>query len=104
MVDGEGVSAPLLRFVDGNLAQDVRTCQIPTAIGISKVMNTPQTTKIITATEHAAAMAAYIHQGEQRALSLGNRGPVKFENDGKLDSEIIEAYGRAGFYLSLIHI
>jgi len=99
VVDGEGDSAPLLRFVDGNLAQAVRPCQIPTAIAISKVMNTPQTTKFITATEHAEAMVDYIHQGEQRALSLGNRGPVKFENDGKLDSEILEAYGRAGFYV-----
>ncbi len=44
-------------------------------------------------------MADYIHQGEQRALSLENRGPIKFENGGKLDSEILEAYGRAGFYV-----
>ena len=56
-------------------------------------MNTPQTTKFITATEHAEAMVDYIHQGEQRALSLGNRGPVKFENDGKLDSEFLRPMG-----------
>ena len=62
-------------------------------------MNSTQETQTITAADHAAAMADYIRGGEQRALSLGNRGPIKLDNHGKLYSEILEAYGRTGFYV-----
>ncbi len=30
------------------------------------------------------AMDAYFREGEQRALALGNRGPIRFGADGKL--------------------
>ena len=33
------------------------------------------------------------------AFSLKNRGPIKFENNGKLDGKVLEAYGRTGFYV-----
>ena len=46
-----------------------------------------------------AAMSAYIKRGEARAAALGNRGPIRFNLDGTLAEEIIEAYWRCGFYI-----
>jgi hypothetical protein len=46
-----------------------------------------------------AAMAAYLRDGERRALALDNRGPIRFGADGRLDPAIIEAYWRYGFYV-----
>ena len=62
-------------------------------------MNTPQTPTTITAMEHAAAMAEYSLRGEHSVLSLKNRSSMKFENNGKLDGKVLEAYGRIGFYV-----
>jgi len=53
----------------------------------------------ISATEHAQTMQAYLHDGEKRARTLGNRGPIKLGPDGKLAPEILEAYWRTGFYV-----
>ncbi len=44
-------------------------------------------------------MDAYIREGERIAYALGNRGPIRFDDDGTLDQEITEAYGRCGFYV-----
>ena len=41
----------------------------------------------------------YSEEGSKRALALGNRGPVKLDDNGNLDPLIIEAYQRAGFYV-----
>jgi hypothetical protein len=48
---------------------------------------------------HEQAMAAYLRDGERRALDLGNRGPIRFNADGSLDRGILDAYGRCGFYV-----
>lgn len=53
----------------------------------------------LTADEHAREMAAYIAEGTERAHALGNRGPIKFDEDGKLDASIIDAYWEHGFYV-----
>jgi len=45
------------------------------------------------------AMARYRREGEERAMGLGNRGPLRFDRDGNLDSAIIDAYSRCGFYV-----
>jgi ectoine hydroxylase-related dioxygenase (phytanoyl-CoA dioxygenase family) len=45
------------------------------------------------------AMRAYCREGEKRAMALGNRGPIRFTDEGKLHSEILEAYSRCGFYV-----
>ena len=45
------------------------------------------------------AMARYRDAGTQRALALGNRGPLRFEADGALPREIRDAYSRCGFYV-----
>ena len=46
-----------------------------------------------------AAMQSYLREGEERAYSLGNRGPLKFNADGKLDKDILSDYSRCGFYI-----
>lgn len=46
-----------------------------------------------------AAMRAYLRDGEQRAYALGNRGPIRFNADGTLRQDIVEAYWRCGFYV-----
>ena len=46
-----------------------------------------------------AAMQAYLREGERRAFTLGNRGPIKLGSDGRLTQDIIDAYWRVGFYV-----
>lgn len=41
----------------------------------------------------------YFADGEQRALALDNRGPVRFIGDGVLHPDISEAYWKYGFYV-----
>ena len=42
--------------------------------------------------DEADAMEAYLKAGEKKALELDNRGPIVFDDDGKLCSSIREAY------------
>ena len=42
---------------------------------------------------------AYLAEGERRARELGNRGPLRFDADGNLRQEIVDAYWRTGFYV-----
>jgi ectoine hydroxylase-related dioxygenase (phytanoyl-CoA dioxygenase family) len=46
-----------------------------------------------------AVMQAYLRDGERRARALNNRGPLRFNADGSLDAEILDAYWRYGFYI-----
>jgi hypothetical protein len=46
-----------------------------------------------------AAMQRYLREGEKRAFTLGNRGPIRFTEGGTLHPEIVEAYWRCGFYV-----
>ena len=45
------------------------------------------------------AMQAYFREGEQRALSLPNRGPVHFTKDGHLHPDILASFSHYGFYV-----
>ena len=45
------------------------------------------------------AMTVYMREGEARAMALGNRGPIRFNADGTLAKDILEAYWRCGFYV-----
>ena len=47
----------------------------------------------------ADAMRDYLSEGEKRALSLDNRGPITFDADGNLSKSIREAYSKYGFYI-----
>lgn len=51
------------------------------------------------AEEHAHSMVDYFRKGEQSALELPNRGPIKLDAAGVLDATILEAYQRYGFYV-----
>jgi len=62
-------------------------------------LNMPQDTASLSAADHAQALAGYIEDGAQRALDLGNRGPIKLDGAGRLDPGILEAYWRHGFYV-----
>ncbi len=46
-----------------------------------------------------AAMRAYLQEGENRAYSLGNRGPIRFTENGAVHPDILDAYWRCGFYV-----
>ncbi len=48
--------------------------------------------------EHGS-MADYLEEGAARARSLNNRGTLRFNDRGRLASDIIEAYERIGFYV-----
>ncbi|MEM7218772.1 MAG: phytanoyl-CoA dioxygenase family protein [Pseudomonadota bacterium] len=50
-------------------------------------------------TERSAAFAAYRRAGEARAMALGNRGPLRFNPDGSLHADIVDAYWETGFYV-----
>lgn len=53
----------------------------------------------LTRAEHVAAMADYLVDGQRRAKAIGNRGPVRFDGDGKLHRDIVDAYWEHGFYV-----
>lgn len=53
----------------------------------------------LSASDHAAVMQAYIRDGEARAKALGNRGPIRFDKDGKLHPDILASYWEHGFYV-----
>ena len=49
--------------------------------------------------EHVLAMAEYMREGTQRALELGNRGPIRLNDAGTLHQDILDAYWQCGFYV-----
>jgi hypothetical protein len=53
----------------------------------------------ISAEEHAQAMEKYIREGTRRARELGNRGPIKRNRNGDLETGILDAYWDYGFYV-----
>ena len=57
------------------------------------------TTPALSAADHAQAMATYGHAAEARAKALGNRGPIHFGADGRIDRAILDAYWEHGFYV-----
>lgn len=49
--------------------------------------------------ENSDAMREYLLRGEQQALALDNRGPIRFDENGQLAEDIMAAYSRYGFYI-----
>ena len=62
-------------------------------------MGTTEPRDSLTVTRHAEEMADYIRRGTERAMALGNRGPLRFDEEGGLAADIREAYRRCGFYV-----
>ena len=52
-----------------------------------------------TRAEHAAGMAAYQEEGLRLAAEIGNRGPIRLADNGRLHPDILAAYWRQGFYV-----
>ena len=51
------------------------------------------------AEDYSGIMDRYIEQGATRADKLGNRGPIVFDQSGKLSQHILDAYWETGFYV-----
>ena len=49
------------------------------------------------ASEYQLAQQSYVSDGMARALALGNRGPLRFDQQGRVHEDILEAYWRTGF-------
>jgi len=49
--------------------------------------------------DEADAMKTYLLEGQAKALTLPNRGPLKFDESGNIHSDIISAYSEFGFYI-----
>ena len=49
--------------------------------------------------ENADAMREYLLRGEREAMALDNRGPIRFDENGRLAADITSAYSRYGFYV-----
>ncbi len=47
----------------------------------------------------ADAMRRYLLDGENQALELNNRGPIRFDESGHLSQDILDAYSEYGFYI-----
>ena len=47
----------------------------------------------------SAEMSEYCEDGTARALALGNRGPIRWDSNGQLHPDILEAYRAIGFYV-----
>jgi hypothetical protein len=62
-------------------------------------MNKPVTRLDVDYGPEEAAMQAYLREGERKAYELGNRGPIRFDAEGRIHPEILEAYWRCGFYV-----
>lgn len=49
--------------------------------------------------DEAKAVRSYLIQGQARALALPNRGPLRFDENGAIHSDILKAYSEYGFYI-----
>ena len=54
---------------------------------------------MLSTNEYQRRMVAYAQEGEQRALSLGSRGPLQLDENGNLHPDILAAYWEHGFYV-----
>lgn len=55
--------------------------------------------QILSASEYQERMERYAREGMDRADRIGNRGPVRFDDHGKLHPDILNAYWEHGFYV-----
>lgn len=49
--------------------------------------------------DQSEAMRHYLLEGERNALALNNRGPIRFDSEGRLAQDILDVYSRYGFYI-----
>ena len=53
----------------------------------------------LTKKAHAEGLRAYREAGQKREQAIGNRGPLRLGDDGKLHPDILEAFYTQGFYI-----
>lgn len=53
----------------------------------------------LTRAQHAQGMAAYQQAGLKLANDINNRGPARFDANGKLHQDILDAYWKHGYYI-----
>ena len=51
------------------------------------------------AAEHYDELTEYVERGTSTALALSNRGPIRYDQNGKLHPDILAAYWTHGFYV-----
>ncbi len=49
--------------------------------------------------DDANAVKQYLIEGQERALALPNRGPLRFDGNGAIHADILDAYATYGFYI-----
>jgi hypothetical protein len=49
--------------------------------------------------DDAQAMRQYLLDGQQRATTLPNLGPIRFDDNGAIHQDILQAYSEYGFYI-----
>lgn len=54
-------------------------------------------TRILSAHDYARRMETYAREGIARASCIGNRGPVRFDERGKVHPDIVDDYWKHGF-------
>lgn len=55
--------------------------------------------EVLAADDYAQRMAQYAREGMARAERVGSRGPLRFDDDGNVHPEIVDAYWAHGFYV-----
>ena len=53
----------------------------------------------LTRAKHAEGMAAFQKEGLRRAQEIGNKGPARFDANGRLHPDILAAYWQHGYYI-----
>ena len=49
--------------------------------------------------DEAESVKAYLLEGQAKALSMPNRGPLRFDENGEVAPDILNAYNEYGFYI-----
>ena len=57
-------------------------------LGELQKMETTERAAPLSADAHAEGMTEYFREGRERALRLGNRGPLLFDSQGRLHADI----------------
>ncbi len=65
---------------------------------MNDVANTPARPPLSRAA-HAESMKAYQQAGVRLAAEIGNKGPIRFGDDGTLHPDIVAAYWQHGYYI-----
>ncbi|MPZ47571.1 MAG: hypothetical protein GEV05_30285 [Betaproteobacteria bacterium] len=63
------------------------------------MMDLAEGTAELTRAQHAQKMIEFGQRGAERARAIGNRGPVRLDENGRLHPDILAAYWKHGYYV-----